>query len=113
MATTNINQKKNFGMFSRLRFYNLVKDENSNRIRIGKKDESFIRSVKNLVDYEEFKITPQVEYRPDLISSMFYGTPHLWWVIQEYNNFVRMPQDFYVDRVIKIPDSDQLTSLLI
>lgn len=26
------------------------------------------------------------EYRPDLVSNEFYGTPDFWWKILEYNN---------------------------
>ena len=31
-------------------------------------------------------ITPKYEYRPDLVSSRFYGDPSFWWKIMEANN---------------------------
>lgn len=113
MASRKVNKTKNYGTYSRLRFYPLVQDDSDNKIRIGMKNKNFINKVITQVDYSVYRIPPAYEYRPDLISVEFYGTPHLWWVIQEYNRFFRVPQDFYVDRLIKIPDSNELTSLLI
>jgi hypothetical protein len=83
------------------------------RYRIGMKRKAFINKMKAEVGYKYWKIPFKYEYRPDLISARWYGTPELWWVIQEYNDFFRMPQDFYVNRMIKIPDSDQTISLLL
>jgi hypothetical protein len=107
------NQKKVYGNFSRLRHYELVLDESSNKIRLGMKNQAFINNVKAAVSYQNWKIPPKFEYRPDLISHYFYGTPELWWVIVEFNEFFRVPQDFYADRLIKIPNANQLTSLLL
>ena len=113
MAVVNLNQKKKFDRFSRLRFYDIVRDANMNKVRLGMKNRNFINRVIQQVRYQNWKIPSKMEYRPDLISNFFYGTPQLWWLIQEFNQFYRMPQDFYADRTIKIPDSNQIISELL
>jgi len=111
MAT--LNQKRIYRNFSRLRFYDLVLDDRINKVRLGMKDQNFINNVKTTVSHQNWKIPPKHEYRPDLISHFFYGTPELWWVIAEYSEFFRVPQDFYADRLIKIPNANELTSTLL
>lgn len=113
MATVNLNQKKRFDRFSRLRFYDIVTDDLIRKARLGMKDRNFINRLIDQVAHQNWKIPNKMEFRPDLISNFFYGTPQLWWLIQEYNQFFRMPQDFYAERVIKIPDSNQVISLLL
>jgi hypothetical protein len=113
MATTSLKQKKVYDNFSRLRFYDIVWDDRIDKVRLGMKDRNFINTVKAQVQYQNWKIPNRYEYRPDLISNYFYSTPTLWWVLVEYNEFFRVPQDFYADRLIKVPDANQLTSLLI
>ena len=110
---TNLNQKRQFKQFSRLRFYDIINDEILDRYRIGMKKKSFINRLKREVTYQYWKIPYKYEFRPDLVSTHWYGTPELWWILQEYNDFFRMPQDFYIDRLIKIPDADQVISLLL
>jgi len=111
--STNLNQKRNFKQFSRLRFYDIVVDEKTDKYRIGMKKRTFINNLKANATYTKWKIPYKFEYRPDLISDYWYGTPELWWVIQEYNDFFRVPQDFYTDRLIKISDPDQTVSMLL
>jgi len=113
MATTSLKQKKVYDTFSRLRFYDIVWDDKMGKVRLGMKQTTFINNVKNLVTHQNWKIPAKYEYRPDLISNFFYGTPQLWWVLVEYNEFFKVPQDFYADRLIMIPDANQLTSLLV
>ena len=113
MAKVNLNQKKKFDRFSRLRFYDIIQDDRISKYRLGMKDRNFINNLIQQVEHTSWKIPNTMEFRPDLISNFFYGTPLLWWLIQEYNQFFRVPQDFYVDRVIKIPDSNQVISLLL
>lgn len=109
----NLNQKKKYGRYSRLRNYNLIYDTDAGKIRIGLKKNAFMNRLKFRVGYTPWKIPNKWEYRPDMISNFFYGTPQLWWIIQEYNDFSKGFQDFYTDRLIKIPDSDQIMSLLL
>ena len=34
---------------------------------------------------QHYEISKDVEYRPDLVSYMFYGAPDFWWRIMELN----------------------------
>jgi hypothetical protein len=106
-----INQK-NYGRFSRLRWYDLIDDEDGNN-RLGMRNLTFIARLRNTVDYKYWKILPKYEYRPDLIADLHYGAPELSWAITAYNEFFRPIQDYYADRRIKIPDANQLLSLLL
>lgn len=108
-----VNQDRVYGRYSRLRYEDLIYDERDKTVRIGMKDFTFINNLKSTVTFTTYKIPPQYELRPDLISNSFYGTPELWWVISAYNGFFRLPQDFYVDRVIMVPSAEGVISLLI
>lgn len=107
-----INQKS-YGRFSRLRWYDIVIDEDTKKNRIGLRSVDFINRMKINVNYRFWKIPAKYEYRPDLISNYHYGTPDLSWAISAYNNFFHPFKDFWADRRIKIPDSNQLLALLL
>lgn len=62
------------------------------------KNKSFYR--KSTGQYME--ITPNVEFRPDLLSYELFGTPDLWWRIMEENNMKDI-LEFKVGRNIKVP----------
>lgn len=47
-------------------------------------------------------ITKKYEYRPDLVSYKFYGTPDFWWKIMEANN-IKDIFDFKTGLSIKLP----------
>lgn len=49
-------------------------------------------------------ITPNYEYRPDLVSQMAYGTCDFWWKIMEVNG-IKDIFDFKSGLNIRIPDS--------
>lgn len=51
-----------------------------------------------------YEITPDVEYRPDLVSYDFYGAPDFWWKIMEVNR-MRDILEFRAGRNIRIPGS--------
>jgi len=50
------------------------------------------------------EITPNVEFRPDLVSKELYGTPDFWWKLMEYNNMKDI-LEFKSGRVIAVPSS--------
>lgn len=108
-----VDQKRVYGMYSRLRWTDLIFDENMRTTRLGMKDWTFINTLKATAGYKTWKITPAYENRPDLISNLFYGNPELWWIISAYNSFFHPLKDFYIDRVIMIPEASAVTSLLI
>jgi len=113
MATSSkIDQKRIYGSNSRLRWEEIIYDEENKAVRFGDKDWSIITRLKSTVSYKTWKIPPKYANRPDLISNLFYGTPELWWIISSYNNFFHALQDMYVDRVIMIPDANEVSALL-
>lgn len=106
--------KNNYGTFSKLRFTHIIVDEDMNVTRLGLRDRGFKRQLIVKVDrYTKYKIKSEFEFRPDLISQQFYGTPDLWWVIFEYNDFKHTFKDFYTDRQIMIPDRSLVTVLFL
>lgn len=75
---------------------------------VGKnKSESIIRSdIKDLLKTNKdilYKIPKSEEYRPDLIANKFYGDPRLFWVLVYANEFGNSPEDFIVDKTIRVP----------
>jgi hypothetical protein len=51
-----------------------------------------------------FEITKPLNYRPDLVSSKFYGTPDYWWKIMEYNGISDV-YNFKQGTVIRLPNA--------
>lgn len=49
-------------------------------------------------------ITPNYEYRPDLVSQLAYGTCDFWWKIMEVNG-IKDIFDFKSGLTIRIPDA--------
>jgi hypothetical protein len=101
-----------FGRNSRLRFYSIVSDEKNNVVRLGMRDKRFTNRIKNLVDYELWRVPAKYEFRPDLISFVHYGTPQLWWVITQVNEIFHPAKELTANKLLKIPNQEQLFSLL-
>lgn len=104
---------RNYGTYSRLRFVPLVVDQVNKVTRLGMRDFTIMNQLKQNVGFTTWKIPPAYAGRPDNISNLFYGTSNLWWVLVGYNGFFHPLQDFYVNRVIKIPSPDGVISTLI
>lgn len=49
-------------------------------------------------------VSPGMEYRPDLLSYQFYGTPDFWWKILEANN-IKDIFDFKTGINIRLPSN--------
>lgn len=49
-------------------------------------------------------ITAGVEYRPDLVSNLVYGTVDFWWAILQANNIADII-DFKAGRTIRLPNA--------
>lgn len=109
MAIDNANL---FGRNSRLRFYSIITDEKKNAARLGLRDKRFINRVKNVVDYKLWRIPSRYEFRPDMISYVHYGTPQLWWVVTQVNDVFHPAKELTANKLIKIPNQEQLFSLL-
>lgn len=51
-------------------------------------------------------VNAATQYRPDLISMLFYNTYDLGWLIADHNNMTDPIEDLTIGRVIKIPAVD-------
>ena len=80
------------------------------------KIESFIREdIHNLLKTSKdilYKIPKSEEYRPDLIAQRFYGDTKLFWILVYANNFGNSPEDFEVNRAIRIPYHARIMEIL-
>jgi hypothetical protein len=56
---------------------------------------------------QHYEITKDVEYRPDLVSNMFFGAPDFWWRIMEMNK-MKDVLEFREGRNIILPGSSLL-----
>lgn len=107
----NVDNSFKFGKLSKFRFYFIINDKN-NKNRIGLRDNSIIQTIKSLPSYK-YAIPAKYEFRPDLISNELFGTPKLWWVLTLANDIKHPLKDFYVDRVIDVPEANSLMAILI
>lgn len=68
----------------------------------GKQD-SRIRDIEIIYDYDIAVVPVGYEHRPDLISNVFYGTPAFWFLLMEVNNVTDPYEGFNVNDEILIP----------
>lgn len=55
------------------------------------------------MDGDQFmEITPEIEYRPDLVSADVYGTPDFWCILMEANGMKDI-MEFKKGRNIRLP----------
>jgi len=59
-----------------------------------------------------YKIPKEEEYRPDLIAQRFYGDPKLFWILVYANKFGNSPEDFYVDRTIRVTNYNRVMEII-
>lgn len=82
----------------------------------NKKIESILREdIKDLLTTNKdilYKIPKSEEYRPDLIANRFYGDTKLSWVLVYANNFGNSPEDFIVNKTIRVPHYTKLMEIL-
>lgn len=65
----------------------------------------------NVKSYKGFRITLQYENAPDKIADKVYGDYSLWFVIMQFNGFI-YPEHCELDRVIQIPDYNEVSAWL-
>ena len=68
---------------------------------------------KDRYDDITFTITKRFEYKPWLLSQIYYDREDLDCVILEYNNIVDIMEEFVVGRTIKIPPKNRVNYSLI
>lgn len=57
-------------------------------------------------------VTQEYEKRPELLSSKVYGTPHLWWVIYEFNSIMDPLFDLKTNQILRIPSLDRVVKAI-
>lgn len=57
-----------------------------------------------------YTVTYSGERRVDLISSLFYGTPDLWWVIMEVNGLIDPLIGIRYGSKIRVPTKSRLSA---
>lgn len=105
-----VDNAERYGRYSRLRFYDVVTDEKSQR-RVGLRDRTIINQIKQL-PYRVYAVPAKYEYRPDLIALEHYGSSKLWWVIVGVNNITHPFKQMSTNSYLRIPNSDQVFALL-
>lgn len=58
-----------------------------------------------------YRIPKAEEFRPDLIANRFYGDPKLFWVLVYANNFKNSPEDFSVNKMIRITNYNRVMEI--
>lgn len=65
--------------------------------------ETYKRKKENYSDTDQFFEVPKnLNYRPDILSSKYYGTPDYWWRILEYNMIFDI-MDFKSGIIVRLP----------
>jgi len=64
--------------------------------------QEYLQSIRE-ADFTVYTIPVSLEYRPDLISYIFYDDPHKAYLLVYANDISDSPEGFYVDREIKVP----------
>lgn len=57
-------------------------------------------------------LTQEFLQRPDLLSSQYYGTPDLWWVILEFNGISDPLFGLKLGQVIRIPAFERVQAAI-
>jgi len=60
------------------------------------------QDIQQFSDDKFLEITRPLNFRPDLVSNKFYGSPDFWWKIMQYNGIADV-YDFRQGRVIRLP----------
>lgn len=81
---------------SRLRFYQLITLEDYEFWNLDELPEIPIFS-------DDVLYQVKTGDRIDMISNVYYGTPHLWWVIAAANSLELLPAELNDDLVLRIP----------
>jgi hypothetical protein len=95
---------------SRFEFYDNVWNDDLNHMQKGFQTNNLTNIFTGDGDIL-YTIPMKYEYRPDLIAKYFYGEAKLYWVIVFANNFQNCPEDFTVNRIIRIPKYERVLDL--
>lgn len=88
---------------SKMKNYTIIYDDKMQTTRLGFYKNK-IKDQKISSSSQYYTVDLSTQYRIDLISLEFYGTPIYDWVIKDANNISDPIKDLYVGRKLIIPD---------
>ena len=95
---------------SRYKFFENIQGQLS-KTEKGMIDNSILELIRNY-EYFPYVITLAEQYRPDLLAKQFYGNGNYHWIITYANNFNNSPEDYSVNKIIKIPEPDIIGDII-
>ena len=95
---------------NRYDYFKTTVDEADGKPYKGFLDDNFLASIKE-ASYIYYKIPISLQYRPDIISKLFYNDDTKFWVLAYANEINDSPAGFYTDRKIKIVDPNFVSQL--
>ena len=63
----------------------------------------FMFNLEKSFNYDFFTIPIDLQHRPDLIASRFYGNPQNWWLLMLINNITDPFEGFNTNDTIIVP----------
>lgn len=87
-------------------FSNIFDEEQSREIKGFLRED--IDDLLKTKSYKTITIPPGMEYRPDIISNVYFGSPKLFWILVYINKIEDSPEGFYLGREIMIPDINKI-----
>lgn len=98
-------------MANRFKFFSKAFNPSINNYISGFVDEN-IKSRLSGDDDLIFTIPIRFQYRPDLISTHFWGSPSLYWVLVYVNGISDSPEGFKTGKKIKIPSFERIVGVI-
>jgi len=100
----------NYKKGSKMKYYDLIYDENVIQNRVGFYKSKFINYEITSSD-TLWRIEPQYVGRADLISFKFYNTARYDWVIEDANNIKDSIKELQQDKEIVIPNKSHVITI--
>jgi len=98
---------RNLPISSNLKLYNILIDENGNKfVNIFRSYEITQSAKTNRFIYEDYQMEDSDWW--DNISSSYYDSPYLWWMVASFNDVVNPFEETESGKLVKILKKDLL-----
>jgi len=98
--------------YSRFQFFPDIWNDDIQHNQKGILDTEALKERLNDDSISLYTIPLAFNFRPDLISNLFYGTGDLHWVITYINDINDSPEGYYTGRVIKVPTPKKVSEIV-
>lgn len=99
-------------MKSRYNFFDRVSEDETLGPHPGSLDYTAVRKYL-ISSFDSYYTIPlKYQFRPDLISNLFYNTPTLHWAITYVNEIENAPEGYTINRIIRLPNKQRLFQIL-